>query len=376
MVVKATQVIGLPIFTIKDGKKLETTVRDVVYDPVANKVEALVIDEGGWFSDARVLLIQDLKSIGEDAVVIESEDMVKDASEVKQKVTNIAKSENYLTTDKVVTEAGKDLGRITDMYFDSKTGKVDRFEVSQGALKDVSSGKRTFKTTDIKTIGEDAMIVGSYVDEKFDKQAQQTGLQGKFNAGKDKAPDILEQAKQSLQELGEKTREKFTEVKDSPKTHEMMRSVQDKTAQAKDKVIEAKDVTTDKVQESRGAMEDKRRQSVVGKYVTVNILSKQDELLAKRGDMITHALVEQAEANDALDQLLGNAANEPLTQPQPQTEPETPDNGMSMTEVKVKRSTAAYMPMMGAKGGSTQPAERNHSSPKSKSSTHKSHHEK
>lgn len=305
MIIKAKSVIGLPIYTLKQGRKLEDSVEDVVYDPQTNKVEALVLDKGGWLSDTRVILLQDVHSIGDDAVLLRNEGVIKRADDVKPKVASIAQGENYLSSDKVITEDGKDLGKISDLLFDSATGEVSEFEVSQGTLKNVGTGKKTIKVSDIIVVGEDAMVVGAYTTQEIEKQAQQKGIAGAITQTKQKAPSIMEQVKQKAREVTGKTKEKAQEIKEHPKTKEI-------TQKAKEKTKQATEATKQKVQEGKGAVGAKRESGAVGKYLTVNILSENDEILASRGDMVTHNLLKEAEKYNMLDQVLGNTTKEPL----------------------------------------------------------------
>lgn len=308
MIVKAKSVIGSPIYTLKQGKRLENSVEDVVYDPQANRVEALVLDKGGWFSDTRVILLQDVHSIGDDVVLIQNDGVIKSADDVKPKVASIAKGENYLSADQVITEDGKDLGKISDLFFDSATGEVSEFEVSQGTLKNVGTGKKTIKVTDIIVVGEDAMIVGAYTAQIIEQQAQQKGLKGAMTQTKQKAPSIMEQVKQKTKELTGKTKEKAKEIKESPKTKEITQKTKEKTAQATD-------ATKRTVQEGKGKVQGKRESDVLGRYLTINILSENDEILAARGEMVTHDLLKEAKRYDMMDQVLNNTTKEPLAKP-------------------------------------------------------------
>lgn len=308
MTISAKSVIGLPIYTLKQGRKLEDSVEDVVYDPQTNKVEALVLDKGGWLSDTRVIPLQDVHSIGDDAVLLRNEGVIKRAEDVKPKVASIAQGKNYLSADKVITEDGKDLGRISDLFFDSATGDVKEFEVSQGTLKNVGTGKKTIKVPDIIVVGEDAMIVGAYTVQEIEKQAQQKGIAGAITQTKKQVPSVMEQVKQKAKEITGKTKEKAQEIKEHPKTKQITQTAKEKTAQATE-------ATKQKVQEGKGAIGAKRESDVLGKYLTVNILSENDEILASRGDMVTHDLLKEAEKYNMLDQVLGNTTKEPLAKP-------------------------------------------------------------
>src|SRR5437870_5699839 len=123
MVIKASHMIDLPVFTIQDGRKIET-VEDVIYHPIENKIEALLVDKGGLFHPAKVITFEDIRNIGENAVLVDTADVLKKASEVKNDIEAITKSDTYLTGKKIISEEGIEQGIVTDIYFDAKTGVV------------------------------------------------------------------------------------------------------------------------------------------------------------------------------------------------------------------------------------------------------------
>ena len=301
MLVKGKDVIGLKVVTLDKGEKLEN-VNEIVYDPQDHYVKALIIDNGGWFSDAKVILYPDIKSLGKDAIIVESDRVVKKASDVQQRIARIVKDDNFLTKNKIVTEDGTELGQVSDILFEPSTGKVRELEVSQG-IKNLQSGKKRVKVEDIVKIGTDVTIVKDFVREEMATQAQQQGIQGTVNLAQENAPDFIEQTKQKITELGATAKEKMQEIQKHPKTQEMVQTTKNKTNQLKESAVE------------------KSKKNALGKYVTVNILSSEDVMLAKRGEMITNKLLSQAENKGMLDQVINNVSSEPLNGTQSIPEP-------------------------------------------------------
>lgn len=231
MTVKGKDVIGLKIITINDGKEIGT-VRDVIYDPGENTVRALLVDDAGWFSDAKVIAIPDVESVGENAVMIRSQEMIKKAADVGEGVSNIAKDDQYLTKTQIVTENGTELGTVSDILFDPETGLVSEFEVSQGLLKNAQSGKKRVRVNDIITVGKDATIVRGYTEESFDRQSQEQGISGAVHQAREQAPSVAERIRDTATNAAETVREKATEIRKHPKTQQMGDSFRQKTAEA------------------------------------------------------------------------------------------------------------------------------------------------
>lgn len=235
MIVKGNDIIELKIISLQDGQELER-VKDIIYDPYTNEIRALLIDKGGWFSDAKVVLTKDIHSIGEDAVIIPSENHIKKASDVPKRIASIAKDNQYLTKTNIITEQGKEIGFVTDIYFDSVTGQVSEIEVSQGLLKNIQSGTKRVKVADILTIGENTTIVKSYTEEKFEEQGQHYGIQGSMNTAKHQTTSVIEQVKQKTQELTQRTQDTLHAMKESPRTDRIIGQVRNEAKQTQKKL--------------------------------------------------------------------------------------------------------------------------------------------
>jgi uncharacterized protein YrrD len=268
--VKGNDVIGLKVITKADGRII-SDVTDIVYTPKDNKVHALIIEEGGFFSDAQILLIEDVLSIGKDAVIIESAEQIRKASSVPQPISTIASNSQYLTKSMVVTEEGTQLGKITDIYFDETTGNVEEFEVSEGVMKNVHSGKKRFKVEDIVTIGEDVTIVKVDAEQKFQQQAEEQGVKGALNktttSAQQHGPRIMDQVKAKAGELGEKVQQKTDEIKESPQTKKIVADIKQKTQQAKDKADELGTQAKEKAQEKKEEYDNSKTQGSPSTYM-------------------------------------------------------------------------------------------------------------
>lgn len=223
MLVKGTDIIKAKIYTIDKGKAIED-VDDVIYNPKENRVEAFLVNGGGLFSEPRVVLLSDAAGVGRDAIVVENEAALKSASELKESLASIVTGGDYLTQDKIITEEGADLGKVTDILFDSRTGEVREFEVSRG-LEDVASGRKRVKISDIITVGEDAVIVRGYTEEKFEEQARTGGIRGAITRSAEQVrkqtPQVMGQARTKAQELAERAKREAQEFRQRPETQRL-----------------------------------------------------------------------------------------------------------------------------------------------------------
>lgn len=298
MLIKASKLIGKKVMSLDGGKEI-SEVKDLVYDPKANQVKAFLLDDGGWFSDAKVIAFEEISSIGQDAVMVQDEMKIKMASEVNQRVSNIAKDDQYLTKSKVMTQSGQDLGVVTDIFFDTETGRVEELEVSEGQLQNLQSGKKTIKVSEILTIGEDATIVRNEAVGELEEQEKQGGAQG-----------IFEHGKQAIEEGLGKVRENV----DGDTKHDAQNKLHDLRREAQEEFENIKSQAQSTLKGVKHEYSERHRQDAIGQFLTVNVLDQNDNLLAQRGQVVTHDLLQQAQIAGMESKVLSNVSKEPPTE--------------------------------------------------------------
>jgi uncharacterized protein YrrD len=212
--VKGKDVIGLKVITINGGREVDD-VQDLIYDPSKQRILGLIVDQAGWFNDAQIIRIEDVKSIGEDAVMIESGDSVLKAPDAGDEIADILSASRGLTRTKLITEQGKELGSIDDILFDENTGRVLELIVSEGVVGDLGSGKKRVRVSDIITIGKDATIASSATEYDLDMQDQTSGIKGRLDEAKAESSEMFEEAKQMAKGAFNKAKQKVNEVQAS-----------------------------------------------------------------------------------------------------------------------------------------------------------------
>ena len=351
MSIKANTLINLPVITVKSGKKIGN-IKNIVYNSQNNQVTAFVVDEKGWFSDAKIILIADIESIGKDAILVEDESKIINANnKIDHTIALTANDNNFLDASDVITQGGTKLGKVTDIYFDQITGKLEAIEVSGGFLKDVVSGVTKIAISDIITVGKENLIVQNVAEEEIENQTQEQGLnkviadiktttvgaatqvsqktQGATESLKIKANEVI--YSDTVQNMVSKTQEVASDIKDKAadtytKTKasidsgqveadlkEGFESFKDRVADistaTRDKAVQVATTSTEKVkttmdQAQEKAMQDKIN-SVLGKEIADPLVyGKDDVIIAMSGDIITPELIDIAKENDALDKLI------------------------------------------------------------------------
>lgn len=128
MLRKANELLGLPIVTRDGGEKIGELV-DVVLDRDAGQALGLLVDEAGWFKDAHAVSWTSVLVIGPDVIIVDSKQSVQKASEIPE-MKEVLDRGYVLHGVRVQTTDGHDLGRLEAVVFDTQSGKVDGFELS------------------------------------------------------------------------------------------------------------------------------------------------------------------------------------------------------------------------------------------------------
>jgi uncharacterized protein YrrD len=136
--IRGRDILRLPVISRDMGKKVGQ-VEDFVIDRQGIRVLGVVVDEGGIFSDARVVPWPSVLAVGFDGVIIDSESSVVKASDVSE-IHEVLERGFVLHGSRVETTAGRELGVIENFFFDSATGALQGFELIGGLNAQQPSG--------------------------------------------------------------------------------------------------------------------------------------------------------------------------------------------------------------------------------------------
>src|SRR5919199_3535855 len=197
---KGTDAIGLPVIAFDTGEKFEKT-HDLIFDQNENRLLGFVVDEGGWFSSAKVVPLSSVQAIGPDGIIVPSKDAVIKA-DADETIHGILQRNNVLKGTKIMTTDGRDLGTMVDLYFDEQSGEVQGYEVSGGLFADAATGRSFVPAPHTLKIGQDVAFVPPETADLMEEQVG--GIKG-----------ALQSAGQKLQETAQKTGEKLSDAADT-----------------------------------------------------------------------------------------------------------------------------------------------------------------
>lgn len=161
MHLKGREIISLPVIDRSIGREIGE-VKSIVYDAQERKLKALIIEDGGWLWGKNLIHLKDVESIGHDAVIVSSLDVIVRTSD-NNEADRICHEGSCLIGYNVITNSGNDFGVIEDIVVESTTGSIVGLEISNGLLADLIEGRTTIKYPTDTIYGEEALIVNEEI---------------------------------------------------------------------------------------------------------------------------------------------------------------------------------------------------------------------
>jgi len=148
---------GIAVVAIDDGARLGS-VQDVLSDLDQRCVRAFVVSEGKLFGGSnRILDIGDVQSIGADAVMIQSRDLLKaDRDDSRyQAYSNLSS----LTSLRVVSETGDLVGNMSTVHFKTDDGTFTDLEIGKHGLLGSFQSKIVVPASAAVSMGRDVVVI-------------------------------------------------------------------------------------------------------------------------------------------------------------------------------------------------------------------------
>ncbi len=284
---KGKNIIGVPIVTKDTGETIEK-VRDVLFDAKNNRVLGFLVDEEGLLTSAKVIPFEAVEVVGPQAIIVPGASAVVSADQAAN-AADILNEDNVVVGTKVMTEDGKDLGTINDMFFDEQFGTISGYEVTGGIFADAVSGRSYLPSPQTLRIGRDVAFVPPETANMMENQ--KGGLAA-----------MTAETEHSMQGAAETMRDTSASVVSAAKG--AWETVKEKAADLTDR---AKEKTSELTDRATGEIEDRRIKAVLGRPVTRVILDQNDAPILNTGDLITHEAVDRAREAGVLDMLLSSA---------------------------------------------------------------------
>lgn len=117
---KTRDIIGLPIINIIDGIEVGR-VKNIITNAAKGAIEYLLIDSEIQYLSAKIVPTVNILGIGEYAVTIDNEDVIRDLNEIPSAIELLQK-DIQISGTKLLTKKGSLIGEVGDFYVDEDNG--------------------------------------------------------------------------------------------------------------------------------------------------------------------------------------------------------------------------------------------------------------
>ena len=162
VLIKASQVIGLPVVTL--GGEDVAEVRDVVYDPTQGRLVGFTLNAHGWLGRRMKdsLSWGSVTALGPDAVMIRDESELAATDEATPTLAEPPTDRNVLG-DAVLTDEGVQLGTVSDIIVETgERAEVVGYEIEDNTGD--AKGPRFLPLPQQLAVSGDALLVPAKVE--------------------------------------------------------------------------------------------------------------------------------------------------------------------------------------------------------------------
>jgi len=162
MLHRYSEVLNLPVICA-DGGMNAGAVKDILFSLQDREIKAFLL-RSGLSTDKKVLLPDDVLSLGSDALVIKSPESIKRIG--RAEYSGSFPDEGRLIGAKVFSKEGEELGTVKDVVFDIRSKKIEGFILTDGILQDLLEGRKILPLFGKVEFGEELVVVDNEaVDE-------------------------------------------------------------------------------------------------------------------------------------------------------------------------------------------------------------------
>lgn len=152
---RARDWIGLPVFTRKNGRRIGE-VSDILFKD-DERAYALLVQRGGVFLQPLALLLEDVLSLGRDAVIVRDESALR-VFERLDPYRCLLETDSCFVGKTLMREDGVELGTVADVYIANDEDKIVGYEVTDGLLTDWLHGRKRIPFEATLHIGEVILV--------------------------------------------------------------------------------------------------------------------------------------------------------------------------------------------------------------------------
>jgi uncharacterized protein YrrD len=148
---------GIAVVSIQQGEKVGT-VDDVLFDLENRRVIAFKLIKPGFLRSGGIAItMEDIESIGKDAVMIQHRDRIRELKSERDLQSRPGYSD--LSALRVVTQDGTYVGNLATVQVDPQNGKLTQIEVTGGGLIDRLRRNKIVGIEEVVSLGTDVVVI-------------------------------------------------------------------------------------------------------------------------------------------------------------------------------------------------------------------------
>ncbi len=229
---ETSKIVGLSVIASEEGASLGR-VTEVIADLAQGVIVGMIL---GDKPVEKGILAEDIGVIGPQAVMVPDSSKVKDIGDFPELVEKRRVSPEQVIT--VMTASGAKLGTLAEIFMESGTQRIARYEVSGGTVRDLTDGTLSLPVVAGMVHGRDTIIIPDSAVVELDDDVR--GLKGAWATA-------LQRLKQEYETVSDKAGDLYKDAAEGGKSAR---------TQAKQRGEQAAHVIGEKVEQAREAMED------------------------------------------------------------------------------------------------------------------------
>lgn len=163
LLLRASELIGRPVVTL--GGELVAEIKDIIFEGTGGRIAGFTLRNPGLFSRSRKdsLPWVGVHGVGRDAVMVSDETVLLAATELAPR-KQVRKSD--VLEDRVLTDNGRDLGRVVDVVLHSGTSlEVVGYEVEASEALGTAGQRVLIPLPDTVAVSGENLIVPAAATE-------------------------------------------------------------------------------------------------------------------------------------------------------------------------------------------------------------------
>lgn len=156
----AGQIYGLAVVIEGTGDRVGR-IQDVLFEP-SGQVSAFLIHPGGLLAKPQILPRLFVRTLGDDALLIEGGRVLEDAARDPAVENSI--HARGLDNRPILDDAGKVIGKVDDIVLDEPNLAVTALVVGTSTFNAMLHGKPRIPFAMVKTIGKDSVVIPATFD--------------------------------------------------------------------------------------------------------------------------------------------------------------------------------------------------------------------